>query len=91
VALSGNTEGTGNTASGYAALNRNTKGYSNIGLGAGAGSNIVAGINNIEIWATTTSNPAPPPGIGDESNTIRIGTTEPLLPGLAARRFRAPT
>jgi hypothetical protein len=68
--LDSNTTGNSNTASGFDALGENTTGSDNIGLGFNVGRNIVAGSNNIEIWASPSFSV---PGIGDESNTIRIG------------------
>jgi Chaperone of endosialidase len=65
-ALVSNTTGEENTASGAFALFRSTTGKGNIGLGFNAGTNIAAGSNNIEIGGA---------GSGDESDTIRIGTS----------------
>jgi hypothetical protein len=65
-ALYSSTIGYDNTASGAYALYTNSTGGNNIGLGYYAGYNIVAGSNNIEIGGA---------GSGDESNTIRIGTS----------------
>ena len=82
-ALNSNTTGGSNTALGFQALFSNTtalnntavgagalalgRGTGNIGLGFQAGRNVTNGSNNIHI-----GNIAP----GDESNTIRIGTTQ---------------
>jgi hypothetical protein len=63
-ALFNNSTGYGNTAVGRNALANNTTGFYNTSLGVGAGRTIVAGSYDIDIGA---------PGIGDESNTIRIG------------------
>ncbi|MBV8357719.1 MAG: tail fiber domain-containing protein, partial [Deltaproteobacteria bacterium] len=67
IALYSNTTGAFNTASGTGALEANTTGNNNIGLGDLAGINIQTGSNNIEIGGAGTS---------DESNTIRIGSTQ---------------
>jgi hypothetical protein len=64
-ALFSNSTGYGNTAMGRNALINNTTGFYNTGLGVGAGRTIVAGSYDIDIGT---------PGVGDESNTIRIGT-----------------
>ena len=64
-ALVSNTTGSDNTANGERALFRNTTGHDNIALGAGAGENLTTGSNNIDL---------DDPGVGGESNTIRIGT-----------------
>ena len=66
-ALSGNTSGNNNTAIGYNALPSNSTGSGNIAIGANAGNAIFTGSNNIDIGNS---------GFGDESNTIRIGTTQ---------------
>lgn len=64
-ALFGNTTGSSNTALGANALG-NASGSGNIAVGASAGINIGSGSNNIDI-----GNHAP----GNESNTIRIGSS----------------
>jgi hypothetical protein len=61
-----NTNGNNNTALGSGALALNGSGSGNIAVGLSAGRNITNGSNNIDI-----GNSAP----GNESNTIRIGTT----------------
>src|SRR6266513_2222087 len=65
--LFGNTSGNNNTAIGYNALPSNSTGSGNIAIGANAGNAIFTGSNNIDIGNS---------GFGDESNTIRIGTTQ---------------
>jgi hypothetical protein len=62
--LFNNTTGVSNVAIGFQTLLFNTIGSSNIALGDEVGSNIVTGNNNIDIGGG---------GVGDESNTIRIG------------------
>jgi hypothetical protein len=65
-ALYGNTTGSYNTAMGYAALGDIGTGNNNIAVGYQAGQNVAAGSNNIYIGS---------PGVlGDEGDTIRIGT-----------------
>jgi uncharacterized coiled-coil protein SlyX len=64
-ALSSNEDGSSNTAVGYYALN-NTGGSGNIAIGAFAGADLTTGDDNIDIGNL---------GVGNESNTIRIGTT----------------
>jgi hypothetical protein len=65
LSLFSNSTGNYNTAVGASALT-NATGSSNIAIGRSAGTNISSGSNNIDI-----GNNAP----GNESNTIRIGTT----------------
>ena len=65
-ALSSNI-GTVNTAIGFSALENNTTGGGNIAVGSGAGESIITGSSNIDIGNT---------GFGDESNTIRIGSSQ---------------
>ena len=65
-ALSSNTTGNFNVASGYAALGPNTTGGYNTAIGSFAGANLTTGSNNIDIGNS---------GAAGESNTIRIGTT----------------
>ena len=65
-ALNFNSSGTGNTAIGYQALLHNETGTANIALGAFAGMNRTIGDANIDIGN---------PGVGGESNTIRIGSS----------------
>ena len=67
LALSSNTSGSNNTALGYLALPRLTSGSGNIAIGPSAGASIVTGNNNIDIGN---------PGSNDESDTIRIGTSQ---------------
>jgi hypothetical protein len=74
TALAGNTTNSLNTAIGAAALAGNS-GFNNIALGAGAGANLTTGDSNIDIGD---------PGVGGESNTIRIG-----LEGTQTRTFIA--
>ena len=62
-----NNTGTVNTAIGYQALTSNTTGGGNIAVGSGAGESINTGSNNIDIGNT---------GFSDESNTIRIGSSQ---------------
>ena len=64
-ALANNTTGSFNAAIGVHALLSNSTGRSNIALGRGAGKNLTTGNNNIDIDN---------PGIGGDSNIIRIGT-----------------
>jgi len=64
-ALIGNSTGQHNTAVGVYAMAANMAGINNIALGFGAGSGITIGSNDIDIGH---------PGMGRESNTIRIGT-----------------
>jgi hypothetical protein len=66
-ALDNNTTGSDNTANGFQALYNNASGNNNIGIGVSAGSLIVTGMNNIDIGNE---------GFGDESDTIRIGSTQ---------------
>jgi hypothetical protein len=66
-ALINNSTGQANTAVGDAALATNTTGSSNIALGSAAGLNLATGSNNIYIGNFG--------GGGNESATIRIGTT----------------
>ncbi|HEY0782868.1 MAG TPA: tail fiber domain-containing protein [Thermoanaerobaculia bacterium] len=66
-ALANSTTGANNTALGSNALVNNSNGSSNIAIGLSAGHQIVHGSNNIDI-----GNLAP----GDESDTIRIGTSQ---------------
>jgi Chaperone of endosialidase len=66
-ALLHNTTGDFNTANGAGALFGNTTGHDNIALGVDAGINISTGNNNIDIGNT---------GFGNESDTIRIGTSQ---------------
>jgi hypothetical protein len=66
-ALFSNTTGSSNTATGVNALINNTTGHDNIAVGVFAGSSIQTGINNIDIGNQ---------GFGDESDTIRIGTSQ---------------
>lgn len=66
-ALSANYNGFNNTADGASALSSVTSGSYNIALGQYAGTTIVTGNNNIDIGNT---------GYGDESSTIRIGTSQ---------------
>jgi hypothetical protein len=66
-ALLHNTTGDFNTANGAGALFVNTTGHDNIALGVDAGINISTGNNNIDIGNT---------GFGNESDTIRIGTSQ---------------
>jgi hypothetical protein len=66
-ALDENTTGSNNTATGLKALLNNTTGGNNIAVGANAGINLSTGDNNIDIGNQ---------GVGGESNTIRIGTSE---------------
>jgi len=76
-ALEFNTAGDNNTAIGSLALN-NTTGSANIAVGFLAGQNLTTGDNNIDIYD---------PGVGGESNTIRIGTvgtqTATFIAGIA--------
>ena len=76
-ALASNTTGNDNTANGEGALFRNTTGHDNIALGSGAGENLTTGSNNIDLDN---------PGVGGESNTIRIGQeakqTETFIAGI---------
>jgi hypothetical protein len=67
--------GSNNVAIGPAALNQ-IEGDNNIAIGVAAGSSISTGNNNILVGNT---------GVGDESNTIRIGRVTDALP------FRAHT
>lgn len=64
-ALLANTYGQQNTAVGVNAMLKNTNGSNNIALGYQAGINLTTGSNNVDIGN---------PGVGAESNTIRIGT-----------------
>src|ERR1019366_4889789 len=66
-ALNANYNGFNNTADGAAALVNLTAGSYNIALGQNAGTAIVTGNNNIDIGNA---------GFGDESNVIRIGTSQ---------------
>jgi len=66
-ALLHNITGGSNTAIGAGALFGNTTGHDNIALGVDAGINISTGNHNIDIGNT---------GFGDESDTIRIGTSQ---------------
>jgi hypothetical protein len=66
-ALFYNTNGNNNTAVGYDALPYVTSGSSNIAIGVTAGSAISTGNNNIDIGNT---------GFNNESDTIRIGTSQ---------------
>ena len=66
-ALYGNKSGNNNTAAGYYALGNLSSGSGNIALGLNAGSSIFTGNNNIDIGNS---------GFGDESNVIRIGTSQ---------------
>jgi hypothetical protein len=76
-ALSSNFEGGSNTAVGYWAL-LHTSGERNIGIGAFAGADLTTGDDNIDIGNI---------GIGNESNTIRIGTvgkqTRTIIAGIS--------
>jgi hypothetical protein len=63
----GNTTGRSNTAIGHNALANNTIGSSNLALGKGAGVFLTTGSSNIDIGS---------PGVGGESNTIRIGSVQ---------------
>ena len=65
-ALLNNTNGSANTAIGVDALLSNNSGGGNIAIGYSSGQNIVTGNNNIDIGNG---------GVTDESDTIRIGTT----------------
>jgi hypothetical protein len=65
--LRGETTGSENVAAGYGSLVNLTTGNNNIGVGVNAGKNVEAGSNNIEVGGA---------GSADESNTIRIGTTQ---------------
>jgi len=60
-----NTTGGHNVAYGNSALSGSATGKYNIGLGYSAGWNLTMGNNNIDIGT---------PGVGSESNTIRIGS-----------------
>src|SRR5262249_6005690 len=75
-ALFGNRTGFGNTAVGLSALGNST-GNKNIGIGYRAGINLTIGNNNIYIGNQ---------GVGDESQTIRIGTaqTSTFIAGIAS-------
>ena len=66
-ALLHNITGGSNTAIGAGALFGNTTGHDNIALGVDAGINISTGNNNIHIGNQ---------GFGNESDTIRIGTSQ---------------
>lgn len=66
-ALQHNEFGNGNTAVGQNALGNNAFGSGNIAIGQNAGTSITTGSNNIYIGN---------PGFGDETNVIRIGTTQ---------------
>jgi hypothetical protein len=66
-ALFSNTNGSYNTAYGYQALFSNKSGSNNIAIGRGAGTAISTGNNNIDIGNA---------GFGNESDTIRIGTSQ---------------
>ena len=66
-ALLHNITGGSNTAIGAGALFGNTTGHDNIALGVFAGLNISTGNNNIDIGSQ---------GFGNESDTIRIGTSQ---------------
>jgi Chaperone of endosialidase len=66
-ALLGSRSGGNNTASGYQALANLGTGSGNIAIGVNAGSAIVTGNNDIDIGNA---------GFGDESDTIRIGTSQ---------------
>jgi hypothetical protein len=66
-ALFGNTTGNNNTGVGYNALGVISTGSGNIAIGKDAGTAISTGANNIDIGNS---------GFGDESNVIRIGTTQ---------------
>jgi Chaperone of endosialidase len=68
-ALRENTTGHDNTAIGGMALENNTTGSSNIAIGSSAGSDLTTGDNNIDIGFNVV-------GLADESNTIRIGSTD---------------
>jgi hypothetical protein len=65
--LYSNTSGTNNTAEGRAALANLTTGSGNIAVGYNAGTAISTGNNNIDIGNA---------GFGNESDTIRIGSTQ---------------
>ena len=65
AALSENTTGNVNTATGRFALGNNTTGTDNIAVGYQAGINLTTGSNNIDIGNV---------GVAGESTTIRIGT-----------------
>src|SRR6185503_4471601 len=65
LALSFNTTGYGNTASGSRALTGNTTGHGNTALGYLAGLNLTTGDNNIYVGNS---------GVFAESGTIHIGT-----------------
>ncbi len=66
-ALTANSSGSSNTACGESALTSLTSGTGNIAIGLNAGTAITTGNNNIDIGN---------PGFGNESSTIRIGTTQ---------------
>jgi Chaperone of endosialidase len=66
-AMQDNTTGSNNVAIGYQALQFVNAGSGNIAIGEYAGTTIVNGVNNILIGNT---------GFNDESNVIRIGTTQ---------------
>jgi hypothetical protein len=66
-ALQADTTGNNNTAVGLSALGNLETGSGNIAIGENAGTAIYTGGNNIDIGNT---------GFGDESNTIRIGTSQ---------------
>jgi hypothetical protein len=68
-ALSSITTGDSNAAFGAGTLWQFSSGYGNTVVGTGAGSALASGSENIYIGNATT-------GSGDESNTIRIGTTQ---------------
>ena len=59
--------GSNSVAIGYNSLSSQTTGGNNIAIGTNAGARIVAGTNNIDIGASPS---------GDESDSIRIGTTK---------------
>jgi hypothetical protein len=68
-ALVSNTDGSFNTANGRGALYHNTSGSNNTALGYQAGIALTTGDNNIDIGFNVG-------GVADESNTIRIGSTD---------------
>lgn len=66
-ALLMNASGNDNVAVGFSALSASIGGKNNIAVGLNAGLNVVAGDNNIYLGSTGTT---------DESNVIRIGSTQ---------------
>ena len=69
-ALLNNTIGIANTASGVNALINSDNASWNVAIGYDAGTNIVSGTNDIYILVN------PPNGMSDETNIIRIGTSQ---------------